>query len=256
MQKRLILLFLWVGLASLAAQAPIPDVLRVGDIRVDASRIGPYHARWKETIVNAVHQVIERGTWDDRLTRESLGGRDVLVRTINVSTPAGTMREYYRAIVDARSFAPVESEWRNNQGLSYAYKYSGTAVSGHRVNAAGSDPVKISSVISAPAFDYYGGMMELFLATLPRQPRALFSFPAMLTTSGHDADQSGLHWPTVEVFPKEMTRGASGVPVEATRIEANTKYGFYKVWVIDAAPFVVRTVLLLGPGGRITYELM
>lgn len=256
MNIRLIVLFCVLGAGLSAAQPPVPVVLGVGDARVDTSRIRPYHARWKETIVNAIHQVIERGTWDDILTREPLRGRDVFVRTIHVSTPSGDMREYYRTVVDANTFAPVESEWRNNQGLSYAYSYQGTAVTGRRVNTTGADAVNIVATVPRPAFDYYGGMMELFLATLPRQPRSLFTFPAMLTTSGHDAEQAGLHWPVVEVFPEEITRGASGAAVKATRVEANTRYGFYKVWVTDTAPFVVRTVLLLGPGGRITYELM
>lgn len=247
---------LLIGASLVGAQPTPPTVLKVGDSRVDASRLQPYTARWKETIVNAIHQVVERGTWEDSLTYERINGRDVLVRLIVVTQPDGSMRERYRTVVDGRTFAPVRSEWENNQGLSYAYDYAMPAATGVRVNTKGGAPVTIAANLGQPAFDYYGGVMELFLATLPRQPGAVFTFPAALTTSGYDANQSGIDWPTVQVFPEEMTRGAGGAPVKATRMEANTKYGFYKVWVTDTPPFVVRTVLLLAPGGRITYELM
>lgn len=256
MNLRVVVPTLLLSAVCVSAQPPIPITIAPGSLQVDTTRIRPYQARWKETIVNALHQVIARGTWDDQLTRESVKGVDVFVRTIRVAAPDGSMREYYRTVVDAKTFAPMTSEWRNGLGLSYSYEYSGTGISGRRVNAPGADPVRITATVPRPGFDFYGGMMELFLATLPRQPRGLFSFPALLTTSGHDADQSGLHWPVVEVFPEETTFGAGGAPVKAVRMEANTRYGFYKVWVTDTAPFVVRTVLLLGPGGRITYELM
>jgi hypothetical protein len=242
--------------ATLRAQPPVPVPLALGDARIEVHRLQPYRVRWKETIVNAVHQVIERGTWDDALTRERLDNRDVLVRSILITQPDGAMREKYRTVVDAATFAPVHAEWQNGLGLSYRYAYTLPLITGERVNTKGAAPVAISARAPRPAFDYYGGMMELFLATLPRTPGGTFTFPALLATSGHDADQSGVDWPRVEVFAEETARGAGGSAVRATRMEANTKYGFYKVWVTSTPPYVVRTVLLLAPGGRITYELL
>lgn len=237
------------------AQPAPPVALQVGDARLEAARLQPYRARWKETLVNAVHQVIERGTWAEELVRESREGRDVFVRSLVVTSPDGTERERYRVVVDARTFAPLRSEW-SSAGKSYEYDYDGTSVRGVRVNEGGAEPVRIAATLPQPAFDYYGGLMELFLALLPNAPGARFTFPAALSTSGALADQSGLHWPLVEVFAEEAARGAAGAVVRARRLEANTQYGFYKVWVIDAPPYVVRTVLLLPPGGRITYELL
>jgi hypothetical protein len=250
------LLFIALAVAGFGAVQPErPLVLRPGDVRIAAGRLQPYKARWKETLVNAIHQVMDRGTWEDELRRDRIGPRDVLVRTIVVTQPDGTNRERYRLVVDARTFEPVHSEW-SSRGLSYNYDYALPTLRGHRVNEADGKPAIIAGTLPFPAFDYYGGMMELFLAVLPRNPGARFTFPAAAATTGHDADQSGVHWPTVEVVGEEAVPGTWGAPVRATRVEANTRYGFYKTWVISDPPYVVRTVLLLGPGGRITYELM
>ena len=77
-----------------------------------------------------------------------------------------------------------------------------------------------------------------------------------MATTGAGAVQDSIHWPLVEVIGEDVTRGPGGKMVKAWRVEANTPYGFYKVWVTDTPPYVARTVLLLGPGGRITYELL
>jgi len=206
-------------------------------------------------LVNAVNQVIERGTWVDEVSRETIDGRAAIIRVVVVTEPDGVERERYRLVVDARTFVPIRSEWRG-KGLSYAYDFDNTRVHGERVNVVGGGPTKIDAVLNAAAFDYYGGMMELFLATLPRVAGQKFTFPAALATSGAAADQSAMHWPLVEVIGEENARGAGGQAGKAWRLEANTAYGYYKVGVTDTAPYVVRTVLLLGPGGRITYELM
>lgn len=235
------------------AQPPAPMQLQVGDSRINATLLQPYKVRWRETIVNAIHQVIERGVWDDELRREHVDGRDVLIRLITVTQPDGVVRERVKIVVDGRTFAPIRSEWSGG-GRSYEYDFHGNTLKGLRVNEPGRGQVTIDVGLDRSAFDYYGGMMELFLATLPRTSGAVLTFPAALATSGPDADQAGLHWPVAEVRGEETVRSAGGDSVKAWRIEINTPYGFYKVWVTDVPPYVVRTVLLLPPGGRITYE--
>lgn len=237
------------------AQPATPVLLQVGDPQINAAILKPYKARWKETIVNALHQVIERGTWDDELRQEKMDGRDVLIRSIAVTQPDGTNRETVRIVVDRHTFAPIRSDW-SGTGRSYVYDFAGRSVHGVRVNKPGGPPATIDVTLDRSVFDYYGGMMELFLATLPKRPGAVFAFPAAMATTGADANQSALHWPIVEVRGEETIRGSDGVTVKAWRMETNTPYGFYKVWVTDRPPYVVRTVLLLPPGGRITYELI
>ena len=253
MKAALLCLAALAGLTA-ATQPQTPVVLRVGDARINARALQPYKVRWKETLVDAVHQVTERGIWDDELRRESREGRDILVRTIVVTQPDGTLRETVRAVVDGTTFAPIRSEWKAG-GASYEYDFSGLFIKGVRVNEAGKTPVTIDAKVWQPMFDYYGGMRELFLAILPRS-RGMFSFPAATATTGAGALQDSIDWPLVEVIGEDVTRGAGGKTVKAWRVEANTPYGFYKVWVTDTPPYVARTVVLLGPGGRITCELL
>ena len=237
-----------------ASQPRTPALLRVGDARIKARALQPYKARWKETMVGVGHDVTERGVWDDELRRETLNGREVLIRTITVTQPDGTPRESRRTVVDGVTFAPLRSEWKS-QGLSYEYDFDGLVIRGVRINEPFGSTTKIDAKLWQPAFDYYGGMMELFLATLPRTA-GVFSFPTVMATTGAGAVQDSIHWPLVEVIGEDVTRGAGGKTVKAWRVEANTPYGFYKVWVTDTPPHVARTVLLLGPGGRITLELL
>jgi hypothetical protein len=253
---RVLLLLAIAALSSTVAagQPQTPVILRVGDARINTRALQPYKVRWKETFVSVVHEVVERGTRDDELRRDVIDGRDVLVRTIIARDPAGGVRESFRITVDAATFAPVRSEWKAG-GASYEYEFAGMAITGTRVNEPGAKPVEIAAQVWQPMFDYYGGMTDLFLATLPRTP-GMFTFPAATATTGAGATQDSIHWPLVEVVGEDVTRGAGGKLTKAWRVEANTPYGFFKVWVTDAAPHVVRAVQLMGPGGRVTFELL
>jgi hypothetical protein len=251
---RIVVVGLLMGTSLLVdAQPRTPALLRVGDARINARALQPYKVRWKETLVDPVHQVIDRGVRDDHLQRETIDGRPVLVRTVVASAPDGSVRESMRIVGDGATFAPVRTEWRGG-GRSFEFDFQGQNIAGVRINDPGASPVKIAGSVWQPAFDCYGGMMDLFLATLPRQV-GVYSFPAMVVTAGAGAAADGLDWPLVESLGDDVARGAGKV-IKAWRVEANTPYGFYKVWVTDLPPYVVRTVILQGPGTRITYELL
>jgi hypothetical protein len=237
-----------------AGQPPTPVLLRVGDARINARALQPYNARWKETLVDPAHQVVDRGFRDDRLERLAINGRESLVRTVIVSQPDGTVRESMRVVVDGATFAPIRSEWQAG-GRSFEFDFHGQSIAGVRIIEPGAAPSKISTAVWQPMFDFYGGMTDLFLAVLPRTP-GVYSFPAALATAGAGAPIDRLDWPLVEAIGEDVARGAGGKTIKAWRVEANTPYGFFKVWVTDAPPYVVRTVILQGPGTRITYELM
>ena len=176
-----------------------------------------------------------------------------MVRTVVASAPDGSVRESIRIVVDGATFAPVRTEWRGG-GRSFEFDFQGQNHCGFADQRSRGVSSKDCRLGVATAFDYYGGMMDLFLATLPRRV-GVYSFPAMVVTAGAGAAADGLDWPLVESLGDDVARGAGKV-IKAWRVEANTPYGFYKVWVTDLPPYVVRTVILQGPGTRITYELM
>ena len=252
---RVIIAGLLLATGLLIAEQPrTPALLRVGDARINARALQPYKVRWKETLVDPMHQVVDRGIRDDQLERQTINGKEALVRTVIVSQPDGTVRESMRVVVDGATFAPIRTEWRS-AGRSYEFDFQGQTIAGLRINEPGASPSKIAATVWQPVFDYYGGMTDLFLATLPRRV-GLYSFPVTIVTAGAGAAADGLDWPLVEAIGDDVARGVGGKTIKAWRVEANTPYGFYKVWVTDTPPYVVRTVILQGPGTRITYELM
>jgi len=97
--------------------------------------------------------------------------------------------------------------------------------------------------------------MELFLATLPVKAGSRATFAATMATTDPAADASAIDWPIVEMKGEESVT-VGGVTYRAYRAEVNTPYGFYRVWLRKEPPFVVRTILLIPPGGRIMYDLL
>lgn len=240
---------------SPAAQAP-PSIERidVGSASVSASFLVATTEHWKETLVNVQNIAIERGLWTDELTRVDIAGRPALRRHINVVTPEGKFREEVDLTVDARTFAPIRTTERNGAGLTLAFDFDGPRLKGERVTPPESAVRQIQWTAPMPFFDYYGGMMDLFLATLPFKPGYRATFPATMATTAPGADPSEIHWPIVQVMGEEDVR-SGGAIYKAWRVEVNTPYGFYRVWARKEPPYVVKTILLIPPGGRITYEL-
>jgi hypothetical protein len=95
-------------------------------------------------------------------------------------------------------------------------------------------------------------MMELFFASLPISENYAVTFPAALATSDPAAPQDGIAWITARVRGKAAVE-AWGQKFETWIVEADTPYGFYRVWLSSESPYVIQTVLLIAPGGRLSY---
>jgi len=226
----------------------------VGNSLVDTGVLRPYRVSYKETIVNIQNIAIERARWTDELSRTTEASRDAWRRHIEVVTPEGSFRETVDILVDAKTFAPLKTFERNTSG-SMSFVFAGATLVGERMETSASTSRKISEHPAVAFFDYYGGMMELFLATLPFQKGSRLTFPATMATTDPSADAAAIDWPIVEMKGEEPV-SVGGVPYRAFRIEVNTPYGFYRVWARKEPPFVVRTILLIPPGGRIMYDLV
>ena len=258
--RRLASVLLLVAASSLARAAspappPAPPVLRVGDPAVDPSRISPHERHWKVTLVNAQNRVIEYGDWRETVSREREDGRDVLVRRIALDGPDGKPKERVVLVVDAKTFAPIRTEEeRPDLKTSMRYAFSGRSLKGERLSGPGAAPQKIAATLPIECFDYLGGWMELFFAALPLKEGYAVTFPSALATVGAEQTQDGVHWTTARVKGRATIDAGGGKKVETWLVEADTPYGYYKVWVADAAPYVVQTMLVLAPGGRLSYQ--
>jgi hypothetical protein len=229
-------------------------VLHVGHAAVDASRIQPHERHWKVTLANMQNRIIEFGDWKETVTRGDASGRPTLERRIALDSPDGKPKERVRLVVDAKTFAPLKTEEeRPDLGSYLRYTFEGRRLRGERSPASPGDPPRrIDLRLAVECFDYLGGMMELFFATLPLKEGYAATFPAALATSDPAAAQDGIAWITARVKGK-ATVEAWGRKFETRIVEADTPYGFYKVWVSSESPYVIQTVLLIVPGGRFTY---
>jgi len=244
--------FACFGIAANGQSPPPVEVIHVGSALVDGNSLKPYKVRLKETIVNIQNIAIERGLWTDELRRITVNGKDAWQRHIEVVTPEGAFRETVDLVVDAATFAPLKTLERNPSG-SLTFAFAGRAIEGQRTASGGS----VRDIRARPLvdfFDYYGGMMELFLATLPFKAGRM-TFPTTMATTDPAADATAIDWPIAEMKGEEQIT-VGGTTYRAWRAEINTPYGFYRVWVRKEPPFFVRTILLIPPGGRIVYDLL
>ena len=249
-----ILVIITASVLVLAERPPVINQLRVGSRSIDPGVLHPYTVRYKETIVSVQNIILERAIWTDQLQKISVDGHDAWRRHIEVVTPEGKFRETVDLIVDATTFAPLRTTEKNING-SMEFSFGRTHLNGERVTQPNSPPRSIHAQFGEPAFDYYGGMMELFFALLPFKDGYRATFPAVMATTGPEADPKKIDWPIIEVKGEE-TLTVGGVKYQAWRVEANTQYGFYRVWVRKEKPFVVRTILLIPLGGRIIYDII
>ena len=189
-----------------------------------------------------MNQVVERGVRDDHLDRETNDGREELVRTVVASAPDGSIRESIRVVVDGATFAPIRTEWRGGGRFIRVRLPRPEHRRGLRINEPGARRKDCGSVWQ-PAFDYYGGMTDLFLATLP-PGRRLFVSSNVVT--GARAPRRTASMAAGRALGDDVARGA-GKDIKAWRVEANTPYGFYKVWVTDRRHMCVRHRHSAGP---------
>jgi len=239
------------------AEAPAPPrIVKPGDSLVNPSRIAPHERHWKVTLANAQNKIIEYGDWKETVERGEEAGRPVLRRRITLDGIDGKPKERVVLVADARTFAPIRTEEeRPDQGSWLRYRFDGRSISGERsADAVGAPSRKIDAKLPLECFDYLGGWMELFFAALPLREGFAVTFPAALATAGPAEPQDGVSWVTARVKGRGPVAAGGGRKIDAWLVEADTPYGYYKVWVADEAPYVIQAMLILGPGGRLSYQ--
>lgn len=162
--------------------------LHVGSRDVDASKIRPYRAEWKETFATPANQVIISGTWTDRVERIQWNGREALKRTVTVDRPERNIHAVTTLIVDAHTFAPLMTEESEaGKPADLHFEYHATRLRGRRRDEGSETVHDIAANLPLKAFDTLGGMTDLFPAALPLRDGYAARFPNVSATVSKEA---------------------------------------------------------------------
>lgn len=228
-----------------------PVKLSVDDPSIDATKIKPYRAKWKETFVTPANQVMVIGTWTDEVQRANVDGRSVIKRTITVDRPQRNIHAFTMLVVDGRTFAPlVTEESEVGKPADLHLEFRGTHVTGKRHEES------IDAHVPVKAFDTLAGMTDLFPATLALRAGYAARFPNFSTSVGDSADPAAVTWITLQVKRQDTIALPDGRKLKAWLVDSDTPLGFYKVWIADEPPYIVRTIWMGPGGGRSTFDLI
>ena len=185
--------FMLATAAVAGSLQPLPvaadeQTVNVGDSAVDGSFIQPYTNQWKLVGKGADGSVVEMGVWIDRAALGEIAGRKVIRRRQLWVHDNGA--EGYFNVVDARTLAPIISQYTNAAGIYYRVEYdaAGTIVRYQRSPQPGNEPgpPKLDSAAAmeqgevktaAPYFDFNSGMFGLLIAGFPLKQGYAARFP-------------------------------------------------------------------------------
>ena len=176
-----------------ASLQPLPagaeeQTVKVGDPAVDGSFIEAYSNKWKLVGKGADGSVVEMGVWIDRAGLDEIAGRKVIRRRQLWVHDTGA--EGYFNVVDAKTLAPIVSQYTNAAGIYYRVEYdvAGTIVRYQHSPQPGNEPgtPKLDSAApmeqgelktAAPYFDFNSGMFGLLIAGFPLKEGYSARFP-------------------------------------------------------------------------------
>jgi hypothetical protein len=199
--------------------------LRLGDPEVDGSFIQPYTNRWKLVGKGADGSVIEMGVWIDKVGLDEIAGRKVIRRRQIWIHDKGA--EGYYNVVDAKTLAPVLSQYTNAAGFYYRVEYDAadTTARYQRSPQPGNEPgpLKLDPAVpmrqgeirtAAPYFDFNSGMFGLLVAGFPLTEGYAARFPVF--RSFDPAEEPA--WIDYRVERRETVPAGPGKTVEAWRV--------------------------------------
>ena len=140
MVKSMLAAVIMAGSLQPLAAAAEEQILKVGDSAVDGSFIQPYSNQWKLVGKGADGSVVEMGVWSDRAALGEIAGRKVIRRRQLWIHDKGA--EGYFNVVDAKTLAPIISQYTNGAGIYYRVEYdiAGTIIRYQRSPQPGNEP--------------------------------------------------------------------------------------------------------------------
>jgi hypothetical protein len=223
-------------------------VVEVGDRRVSGAALRPYTNLWTWSVTDA-RGVHPQGTWSDRFEIESAEGKPVGRRTQEQRLPDGRVVLTVN-VFDLATMAPLEREWRAFDGRRNLLRFHGSEVEQRLVAKPGAAEESNQFKLSAPVFDFNGGMYGLLLRAFPLRD----GYSGTLRAISEDGGK--MQEVRFAVRGREQVPGRGGGPVQAYRVEADTPdYGVMTFWLSDEAPYIIR-LSFRANGGLILYEMV
>lgn len=226
----------------------------VGDPAVDGSFIKSSKSQWKVTLVMTDGKVVERGNWIDELQIVDIKGRRALRRLQEWTTPDGKVFQTMVTLADAKTFAPIMSDFKRAGGVFGRKEYDGAKLKEVSTRSPDSEPKTGETKFEVPVFDFNGGMYGILLSTFPLKE----GYSATLPIDGQDKDGNTiLQWLTFNVKGSEKVEAGAGRQVEALVVETNTGTARMTFWLNKKeAPYVFK-VTSTGPlGNTLNWTIM
>ena len=225
----------------------------VGDPSVDGSYIKPSKSHWKVTLTTTDGNVVDRGKWTDELQVVELKGRRVIKRLQEWTTPDGKLFQTVETVVDAKTFAPIVSDYKRADGLSGHKEYDGVNFKDTYVSTPNSETKKVEAKLETQVFDFSGGMFGLLLAAFPLKEGYSASLP--MDTLDNDGNAT-IYWLTFHVKGREKVDAGAGRQVDAWVVETTAPQARWQFLLSrEEAPYVFRVKSIRPNGNTMMWTL-
>ena len=247
----------WVAVSSpVHAQSPAstPEVLKVGDPRVDGSFLKPCKNAWKIVYEVPGKEPFLVGTWTDELSEVEVNGRRLLQRSQMADYAKYNIVSTYVNVFDPKTMAPVSMDFKRSDTGEWAHRdFEGSRVKYRRGKSR--DEVKAQTgqlEMKEPVFDYNGGTYGVLLAALPLKEGLKASFPTL------SEDRDEMERVTITVGKQELVDAGPGKQIMAWPIDTEADYANQShsiFWVTKEPPYVIKLVTTIPAGKGVTVTI-
>ena len=227
---------------AVRAQEPQAPTFSVGDARVNGSFLKPYDNVWLYKVTLADGRVVPQGLWSDHVQVTKVDTVQALLRVQGLTMTNGRSKSTVN-VFDPVTMKPLWSETHGPDGSVFRREFHGTHVTSKgqlpgSVPAIAEEQEKIREFdLTAPVFDFNGGMYGMLLVTMPLKAGMTGTFPTIEESEDKAAVDS------YKVLREEEVKAGSRGTVRAWVVESERE-GQYKMtfWLTKSAPYVIRLV--------------
>jgi hypothetical protein len=217
--------------------AAAPTAVRFGAL--DGSFLQPTTSRFKILQTTAEGKTVEWGSSTYEVTIVEHGGRQAVRRVQVTTTPKRTITDV--GIADRETLRPLSSEESDSLGLFEHFDFAPGRVTLEKAGEGGAR-TRTDIELSAPVYDFLGGVYDLIVAALPHAEGAVLELPVYSQTDRKAGTQ------TFKVHGRETLDDGTGKRIETWKVETGIKAFRVFFWVTKTPPYLLR-LENHGPGG-------